>query len=203
MDIYVIDIETTGLDGWQNDHVVEISIMKANLTKQKIEQVYHNLIHYDTTKWDEKTKNAWIFEKDIIKLDEIQNAPAIFAKLRYFYEDLPDLHIIAAGSLLEFLLAEHTFSGDKIVEEETTINEVNFLNRSAYWLEGTWQNPELVIGGPFRNITFVDEQSQFIFMIDYYVQAINRRKKLFLDQMEIMAKTFKTKTEIEAEKDEK
>ncbi|MCK4896441.1 MAG: hypothetical protein KAS47_06495 [Candidatus Heimdallarchaeota archaeon] len=74
MDIYVIDIETTGLDGWQNDHVVEISIMKANLTKQKIEQVYHNLIHYDTTKWDEKTKNAWIFEKDIIKLDEIQNA---------------------------------------------------------------------------------------------------------------------------------
>ncbi|MCG3223218.1 MAG: hypothetical protein H7647_02040 [Candidatus Heimdallarchaeota archaeon] len=74
MDIYVIDIETTGLDGWQNDHVVEISIMKANLTKQKIEQVYHNLIHYDITKWDEKTKNAWIFKKGIIKLDEIQSA---------------------------------------------------------------------------------------------------------------------------------
>ena len=74
MDIYIIDIETTGLDGWQNDHVVEISIMKANLTKQKIEQVYYNLIHYDTTKWDEKTKNAWIFERGIIKLDEIQNA---------------------------------------------------------------------------------------------------------------------------------
>ena len=74
MDIYVIDIETTGLDGWQRNHVVEISIMKANLTKQKIEQVYHNLIHYDITKWDEKTKNAWIFKKGIIKLDEIQSA---------------------------------------------------------------------------------------------------------------------------------
>ncbi|MHA1203240.1 MAG: exonuclease domain-containing protein [Candidatus Heimdallarchaeaceae archaeon] len=74
MDIYVIDIETTGLDGWQKNHIVEISIMKANLTKQKIEQVYHSLVHYDITKWDEITKNAWIFEKGIIKLDEIQSA---------------------------------------------------------------------------------------------------------------------------------
>lgn len=74
MDIYVIDIETTGLDGWQKDHVVEISIMKANLSSQKIEQVYHSLVHYDTTKWDEKTKNAWIFNKSIIMLEEIQNA---------------------------------------------------------------------------------------------------------------------------------
>jgi len=73
MDIYVIDIETTGLNGWKCDHVVEISIMKANLTKQKIEQVYHSLIHYDTTKWDEKVKNAWIFKKGTIKLEEIQN----------------------------------------------------------------------------------------------------------------------------------
>jgi len=74
VDIYVIDIETTGLDGWQKNHIVEISIMKANLTKQKIEQVYHSLVHYDITKWDEITKNAWIFEKGIIKLDEIQSA---------------------------------------------------------------------------------------------------------------------------------
>ncbi len=72
MDIYVIDIETTGLNGWKSDHIVEISIMKANITKQKIEQVYHSLIHYDTTKWDAKTKNAWIFKQDIIKLEEIQ-----------------------------------------------------------------------------------------------------------------------------------
>ena len=46
----------------------------------------------------------------LLFLDEIQNAPAVFAKLRYFYEDLPDLHVIAAGSLLEFLLEDHTFS---------------------------------------------------------------------------------------------
>jgi len=43
-------------------------------------------------------------------LDEIQSAPEIFAQLRYFYEKLPELHIITAGSLLDFSLAEHEFS---------------------------------------------------------------------------------------------
>lgn len=46
----------------------------------------------------------------LIFLDEIQRAPAVFAKLRYFFEKKPDLHIITAGSLLDFVLAEHNFS---------------------------------------------------------------------------------------------
>jgi hypothetical protein len=42
----------------------------------------------------------------ILFLDEIQATPA----LRYLYEDLPDLPIMAAGSLLEFTLADHRYS---------------------------------------------------------------------------------------------
>ena len=49
-------------------------------------------------------------DNTLLFLDEIQAAPEVFAKLRYFYEDLPGLHIIAAGSLLEFILEDHTFS---------------------------------------------------------------------------------------------
>ncbi|MCD4674627.1 MAG: AAA family ATPase [Desulfobacula sp.] len=49
-------------------------------------------------------------ETTLLFLDEIQSAPEVFAKLRYFYEDLPALHIIAAGSLLEFVLEDHSFS---------------------------------------------------------------------------------------------
>lgn len=48
--------------------------------------------------------------KTLLFLDEIQAAPEILPLLRYFYEERPDLHIICAGSLLEFLLAEHDFS---------------------------------------------------------------------------------------------
>lgn len=42
--------------------------------------------------------------------DEIQVVPELLAKLRWFAEDMTDLPIIAAGSLLEFVLVKHTFS---------------------------------------------------------------------------------------------
>ncbi|MHA1953451.1 MAG: 3'-5' exonuclease [Candidatus Heimdallarchaeaceae archaeon] len=74
MDIYVLDIETTGLDGYPKDHVVEISIMRANLLKQKIEQVYNSVIHYDVSSWDDSILDSWIFKKGIISVDEIKEA---------------------------------------------------------------------------------------------------------------------------------
>ena len=46
----------------------------------------------------------------LLFLDEIQAAPEILAKLRWFYEECPQLPVVAAGSLLEFVLEEHTFS---------------------------------------------------------------------------------------------
>ncbi len=42
----------------------------------------------------------------LLFLDEIQACPRALASLRYFYEEMPDLHIVAAGSLLEFALGE-------------------------------------------------------------------------------------------------
>src|SRR3990172_4521768 len=48
--------------------------------------------------------------QSLLFLDEIQAAPEVFVVLRYFREELPDLHMIAAGSLLEFVLQDHDFS---------------------------------------------------------------------------------------------
>lgn len=46
----------------------------------------------------------------LLFLDEIQAVPAAFLSLRYFYEERPDLPVIAAGSLLDFLLEEGPYS---------------------------------------------------------------------------------------------
>lgn len=46
----------------------------------------------------------------LLFLDEIQEFPALLEKLRWFYEDAPDLPVVAAGSLLEFVMEEHDFS---------------------------------------------------------------------------------------------
>lgn len=40
----------------------------------------------------------------LIFFDEIQAAPRAITALRYFYEEMPELHVIAAGSLLDFAL---------------------------------------------------------------------------------------------------
>ncbi len=48
--------------------------------------------------------------KTILFLDEIQACPKAIMALRYFYEQMPSLHVIAAGSLLEFILHDPDFS---------------------------------------------------------------------------------------------
>jgi predicted AAA+ superfamily ATPase len=42
--------------------------------------------------------------KTLLFLDEIQSCPKAISAMRYFYEQKPNLHLIAAGSLLEFAL---------------------------------------------------------------------------------------------------
>ncbi len=37
--------------------------------------------------------------RDLIFFDEIQDCPRAISSLRYFYEEVQDLHVIAAGSL--------------------------------------------------------------------------------------------------------
>ena len=49
---------------------------------------------------------AIIPSKTLLFLDEIQACPQAISALRFFYEDYPELHVIAAGSLLEFALEE-------------------------------------------------------------------------------------------------
>ena len=65
-------------------------------------QIVQNLESYLVT--DIKPQECLLF------WDEIQAVPELLAKLRWFAEEMPDLPVIAAGSLLEFVLEEHTFS---------------------------------------------------------------------------------------------
>jgi uncharacterized protein len=58
--------------------------------------------------------------KCLLFLDEIQACPKAIAQLRYFYERIPGLHVIAAGSLLDFALGESQHS--------TPVGRVEFLH---------------------------------------------------------------------------
>ena len=71
---------------------------------------------FNTLSPSEITENiSLLCKKDIIPgktllfLDEIQDCPAAITSLRYFYEQMPELHVIGAGSLLDFILASENF----------------------------------------------------------------------------------------------
>lgn len=46
----------------------------------------------------------------LLFIDEIQAAPEVLARLRWFAEEMPELPVVAAGSLLDFALAEFSHS---------------------------------------------------------------------------------------------
>lgn len=55
-------------------------------------------------------KNVVEGSKVLLFIDEIQNSPKAVAMLRYFYEEMPELYVIGAGSLLEVMMERHKIS---------------------------------------------------------------------------------------------
>lgn len=61
----------------------------------------------------------------LIFIDEIQESPKAISMLRYFYEKRPEIHVIAAGSLLEFALGDvSSFPVGRV--EYLTLHPINF-----------------------------------------------------------------------------
>jgi len=55
------------------------------------------------------TRSVIIPGQTLLFLDEIQDCPRAITSLRYFYEKMPELHVIGAGSLIEFALRSKDF----------------------------------------------------------------------------------------------
>ena len=82
------------------------------------------------------------------------------------------------------------FEGDSIDREDTYIQYINFHGMDAKKLIGVWQNRKYYIGGPFRTYAFADQDKKYMYLIDISVTAPGRRKKPYLDQLEVLANSF-------------
>lgn len=94
-----------------------------------VRQLARQFTHFVEINFDEQPQFSQIFERHsdvgdicellsavtntpiqpgrtLLFLDEIQVCIPAIGSLRYFYEKMPDLHVVAAGSLLEFVLSE-------------------------------------------------------------------------------------------------
>lgn len=89
-----------------NLKILEINLeldreLRPSFLKMDPQQIIQDVELYKAVKID---KNTLLF------IDEIQMVPEALQGLRYFYEKMSDVAVIAAGSLLEFTLSEHQFS---------------------------------------------------------------------------------------------
>ncbi len=86
-EIYVVDTETTGLDGGPRDLVVDIGICLADIGKGTVKEIYSSVVGYDVTEWEDHRSKAWIFENTDLTLDDVAAAKPLF-KVR---EEVMDL----------------------------------------------------------------------------------------------------------------
>jgi len=86
------------------DHFIEINFDEQPLYQQLFSKTSD--VHDVLEQLAIITQTEIIEGKTLVFLDKIQACLPAISKLRYFYEKKPNLHIIAAGSLLAFALAE-------------------------------------------------------------------------------------------------
>ncbi len=108
--------------------------------------------------------------KTLLFFDEIQSCSKAIQSLRFFYESKPGLHVIAAGSLLEFVLEDLTSWGvgrirslymypmsfdefllanneDALIELKKNASELNPLNQAFHEKLKDYLKKFLIIGG--------------------------------------------------------
>lgn len=89
-----------------NIHLLELNLEKVKLKSLNTDHLILNEILDEI----QLITNIKITNQTLIFFDEIQEQPKLLKFLRYFYEEAPNLRIIAAGSLLEIALKDSDFS---------------------------------------------------------------------------------------------
>ncbi|MPL77468.1 hypothetical protein SDC9_23324 [bioreactor metagenome] len=92
--------------------------------------------------------------RTLIFIDEIQNSPKAVARLRYFYEEMPEVFVIAAGSLLESLIDIHiSFPVGRV--EYMAIHPFSF--REFMVAEGNEMLRQRISDSPSSSVVFHDK----------------------------------------------
>lgn len=93
--------------------VDELGKTYKNYIKLNLERKEHARIFEEYQNFGSLVNNIFFlnnlekdFENTLLFIDEIQEVPEAINLLRFFFEDIPELHVITAGSLLETILNE-------------------------------------------------------------------------------------------------
>ncbi|MBL7111166.1 MAG: ATP-binding protein [Bacteroidales bacterium] len=112
-------------------------------------------------------------KKSILFFDEIQACPRAIIALRYFFEKMPDLHVVAAGSLLEFVFSEISFPAGRI----QTL-EIQPMNFSEFLLAAGYAKAAELCNSPVAEVSgaiheFLTEQLRIYWLVGGMPECVN------------------------------
>jgi len=133
---------------------------------------------------DIEIKNTLLF------FDEIQACPRAILALRYFYEKMPDLHVVAAGSLLEFAFSEISFPVGRI-----QTMEIQPLNFSEFLLAAGYARAGEICNSPITEVSdatheFLIEQLRIYWLVGGMPECVDVYSR---------TKSIKSATEVQDE----
>jgi uncharacterized protein len=104
------------------------------------------------------THKSIIPGKTLLFIDEIQAFPRAIIALRYFYEEMPELHVIAAGSLLGFAIEQVGIPVGRVEAIEmyplSFIEYLAAMDRTMVIQAILQHGPDKSIGQPMHDIYF-------------------------------------------------
>lgn len=123
-------------------------------------------------------------EDTLIVLDEIQECPAALTSLKYFCEDLPEYHVMAAGSLLGVQLHEGTgFPVGKV----NTLVLYPMSYREFLIAMGHELDAELLAQGDWGRIRLFADRFAYLLRLYYYVGGMPEAVSTFVETHDFSA----------------
>ena len=174
------------------------NLIVLNLEKEEVQSFFQQIIPISELIQliQLKTGEKIIPGKTLLFIDEIQNSSIAMTQLRYFYEEMPNLHVIAAGSLLEVKIEQEGLSipvgrveycymypvtfdefikAKKDKETSNFLASINFDSRisdSMYDVLSKKYNEYLIVGGMPEAVDEYIKQSSFINLDPIYESII-------------------------------
>lgn len=114
--IYIVDLETTGLDGYPTDHVVEVGVARFDQISGKVTPVYNAIIRIPEIRkiHEEKinpdgSRGCWVFNHTSLTLDKVENSKTAQCDVVHELRGLLDGQFVTSynmpfdfGSFLDF-----------------------------------------------------------------------------------------------------
>lgn len=161
----------------------QFELIEINLEKEKLKSINAESFSIQNV-LDEiqfKTKKT-ISRLSVIFLDEIQEQPKLLSSLRYFYEERPDVAVIAAGSLLEIALKSESFS--------FPVGRIEFYHLGPMtFMEYLWATNNKLLSEKISNLDFspgVHEQAKEELRKFYYIGGMPKAIKTYVEEKSLI-----------------